>query len=461
MFTVSQAEVVDTGGRLPPFREHNILFVANLLALFFGNEEETRLLAQQVQGAETYGGRLVPILNLLYRGNDNRLLLERRPDEQLVTYFRDELRLGIPEIEVLTHDEYVALGAALKAKADEDARLLLERLPVGDVAAVDGYVTDEVLVALAGRLGLPTVSHPDGSRRGNNKLLLHEAMQRAGMPVFDTCLAATPEEVYGCLGRLKTMGYRLAAVKSQLGASGIGIVRVPVDAGPAQLGGITELLFFEGPCLVQGWLEVGQNGVTALTSPSVQLFVSDGAVYQYDVTEQILSDDSVHQGNESPPPYLAADPGLRRELVEQAAIAGRWLQEQGYRGTASVDFVVAHRGDQTARVFVCEINARVTGATYPAVLARHFAPEGGWIMRNLRLNQPVCGGALLDQLGRLGFLFRPGSGPGILPINFNTSDDGLVSKGQFLFLAGTPAACRDLLRQAEQALDLPWQYVRD
>ena len=38
----SSPEVIDTGGQLHAFWDHSVLFVANLLALFFGNEEETR-----------------------------------------------------------------------------------------------------------------------------------------------------------------------------------------------------------------------------------------------------------------------------------------------------------------------------------------------------------------------------------------------------------------------------------
>ena len=42
-------------------------FFANLLALFFGNEAETKSLADEVGEIDSYGGRLIPILNLIFR----------------------------------------------------------------------------------------------------------------------------------------------------------------------------------------------------------------------------------------------------------------------------------------------------------------------------------------------------------------------------------------------------------
>ncbi len=126
-----------------------MLFVANLLALFFGNEEETRLLRDEVRGSDTYGGRLVPMLNLLYRGGANQLVLERRPNPDLIDYFRGELGLGVPEIQVVGRHLYEDLGDQLIRPAA--------------AGTIDGYVTDEALTALARQLDLPTVSAPAGT----------------------------------------------------------------------------------------------------------------------------------------------------------------------------------------------------------------------------------------------------------------------------------------------------------
>lgn len=80
--------------------------------------------------------------------------------------------------------------------------------------------------------------------------------------------------------------------------------------------------------MVQGWIEVGINRVIDVKSPSVQLFLDDSSVHLYDITDQILSKDSVHEGNVSPPPYL--DEVLKTELLRQADLVGGWLHSQGY-----------------------------------------------------------------------------------------------------------------------------------
>lgn len=453
-------EVIDTGGRVHPFWDQSVLFVANLLALFFGNEDQTRLLQSEIQGADSYGGRLLPILNLLYRGGNNVLLLERSPNPAMQEYFASELRLGLPKIEILSHHDYLALGAHESSGSGGGPGGLAHRFDISQLSFVDGYVTDRTLTAIADSIHLPTVSSVRGSYRGNNKSLLYEALVAADLPVFDTYHAAFPEDVAPKISRLKQLGYRSAVIKSPLGASGIGIKKVSVDQDLRET--VPKMMFFEGPCMVQGWLEPGVQKIESITSPSVQMFLNESHVALYDVTNQFLSDQGVHQGNESPPGYLANNPDLRAELFRQAGIAGSWLHEQGYRGTASIDFLVAHRhNDPMPAVHVCEINARVTGATYPSVLARHFRPDGAWLMRNISLTEPVRGRQLLESLKQHECLFRAGDDQGVLPINLNLGGDDAVLKGQFLCLARSVPECHEILVKTEKSLGVPWRFDRD
>jgi hypothetical protein len=173
-----------------------------------------------------------------------------------------------------------------------------------------------------------------------------------------------------------------------------------------------------------------------------------------------LSDASIHEGNVSPPPWSVAHPELAEELFRQAAIAGEWLYAQGYRGTASSDFLVIRKHGQS-QVIICEINARVTGATYPAVLARPFMPDGCWYMRNLKFRQALDGDQLLSLMARAGVLYRRGADRGILPFNFNIDAQGKVIKGQFLCLGENRETCSVLLSQAWSELPLDWGYDRD
>ncbi len=444
-------EVHKHPGTLPRFWGRNAVFIANLLSLFFGNKQETEKLRDEVGALETYGGRLVPIIDILFTGGKNLLMLEREADGRLLKYFRDELGLGLPEMELLTHEEFTGGNDTAPRR-----RRILDHIRNHPAAWMDGFVTEERLVQTAELTAKQLISTLEGSKRGNNKLLLHRHLQAEGLPCFDTLLAEKPSDVPHFLADLRKAGYGRAVIKAQIGASGVGMIRMET-ASPAK---IPDYLFHEGPCMVEGWLDDSVPGVELLGSPSVQMFVHDQRLHLYDITAQFLNADSVHEGNQSPPPYLDGLPEITEALLYQAEVAGRWLHGLGYRGTASADFHVVRRNG-VPETRLCEINARVTGATYPAVLARRFAPEGAWLMRNVRFPEPRASDAVLRELDRTATLYRPGCDRGILPVNVNTNGQGLVTKAQLLALGKNPrdvASVVDLIRRHPS---IKWNYDRD
>ncbi|MFT5125113.1 MAG: hypothetical protein ACI9TH_004695 [Kiritimatiellia bacterium] len=436
-------------GQLPPSWNRSVIFFANLKSLFFGNQAERDFLLSEVRGVSTYGGRLIPLLNLLYHSEHNLLVLEEAPDPVLLQYFTQDLKLSIPEVRILPFDPYRQMQETDPCFQD-----------LADHAAdwVEGFVTDSYLGELTRRLGKQGTTSSEGSYQGNNKLLLHQHLEQQGLPTFDTFLAHSASEAVHALAGLRDQGYAGAVVKSPIGASGIGLFKLAAD--PAAAGTIPDYLFHEDACMVQGWLGDDLPGVSDIRSPSVQLFVHEDHLSLYDLTEQLLSPDSLHEGNVAPPPYLASHAGLQEELLRQAEVAGRWLHRTTYRGTASVDFLLAQRNGKT-EVRICEINARVTGATYPSMLARHFAPGEAWLMRNLRAHEPVPGEAILDALDTAGLLYHPRRIRGVLPINFNLNPEGQVFKGQFLCIAPDPEDCAELLREADELYTTEWSNTHD
>lgn len=441
----------DTQSVIPEFWDRNVLFFANLMSLFFGNDSELEELSSMVGEVDSYGGRLIPVINTIFRGRDNVLVLEREPDPALCQYFQEGLGLDLPRIEILAHHKYTS--DARRARDWAQNRLS------HDSYWIDGYVTDELLTSWASTLGKPTISSREGSQRGNNKRLLHEFLEDQDLPVTRTLIATQSSEIRSKLEVLQKHGFKNAAIRAAVGASGIGTAKIRL-ANQSAGSDIPDYFFHEGPCLVQGWIEKGVHGVTEVFSPSVQLFLDESTVHLFDITEQILSSDSVHEGNISPPPYLTRP--LRDELIRQAGIAGKWLYEQGYRGTASVDFIVAsHESKEIPIVYVSEINARITGATYPSVLARKFLPRCTWLMQNLRLDKPLGGAQLLKRLEDIALLYHTGEQAGLIPVNFNFNKEGLVSKAQMLFLGRDADHCRELVQLLEQADDLSFKTERD
>ena len=453
-----QVEIKSMPGQLPTFWNRSVIFFANMSSIFYDNCGELEKLKQQIGNLETYGGRLIPIINLMFRSVDNLLVLEKPPDQTLMRYFKEDLGMSLPNIEILPHSAYETLLTQVDKLSHDGINPTLTLIHQHRATWIDGFVSDNVLMNIAKTLNKPTVSSLEGSKRGNNKFLLHNHLSGNGFPVFDTISASSPDDVPACIATLRKSGYKKAVVKAQIGASGIGMITLPTTSCDAN--SIPEHFFFEGPCMVQGWLDETVTNIRHLGSPSVQMFLDDKTVSLYDITEQILNSKSVHEGNLSPPSYFSQGDYVYEELLRQAATAGSWLHDQGYRGTASVDFLVIDRRG-TVEVRVCEINARVTGATYPSVIARHFLPHDAWLMRNIRFIKPLRDTNLLKTLDQKGYLYYPDLQEGVLPVNFNLNEEGGVQKGQFLCLGKNVDDCLNMFKRIESILPLSWYYDRD
>jgi hypothetical protein len=445
-------------GELPAFWDRSVVFFANLMSMFFGNIEQMNQLNKEVSGARTYGGRLIPVIDILFQGGRNLLVLEKEPNESILNYQQGVLKLSLPNFVILPREFYEAINEANRTKHNpNEIENLMGQISSHPAKWTDGFVTDERLVLWSRRVNKSPINTEDECRRANNKLHLHNYLLERGLPVFDTEVAVSPFDVKRCLKALRANGYERAVAKSQIGASGIGMIHLETSMPEVEL---PAYMFYEGPCLIQGWICAGFQAIESVDSPSVQLFVGDQSIHIYDITEQILSKDSIHEGNIAPPPYLERYAGLEDELILQAALAAEWLYTNGYRGTASVDFLVVKRLGKF-EVRICEINARVTGATYPSVLSRRFIPNGAWLMRNVKTDMPMEGEELLKLIDGAGALYHLGKSEGFLPINFNLNESGKVIKGQFLYLAKDTNTCIEALENLSAVLPMGWQYDRD
>jgi hypothetical protein len=440
-------------GEPPDLWPGSAIFFADLYAIFYGEPEKTRQLEENVSGFFGYGGRLIPMLGLLYRGPDNLLVLQEPVEPDLPGYFADRLGLTVPPIEVLDHRRYETFYEGLTADPGLVGRLARHPAPL-----LDGYVTDPPLEAIAERLNKRLINTYAQSRDANDKILLHRFLERAGLPVFDGGEVAVGPDLEERLDDLRGMGYRRAVVRSSLGASGFGVETLDLEsATPRDLPGF---LLAEGRLLVQGWVEPGGRGVTKVASPSLQFFCGDSAHAVFDLTGQLLRDASIHEGNVAPPADLPGTGRAVEEILAQGAEVVRWVAGTGYRGTGSIDFLVYdHEG--APRVVVCEVNARVTGATYPSLLARRFRPGKAWLMRNFAFEPRLTGARMLAELDAAGVLFLPTRAEGVLPINFIRDEAGNVAKAQLLFLAETSERCMDMIVGCMGILPTRRRYERD
>lgn len=436
-------------GRLPTPWPLGSVFVGNLDCIFFGDQGKTSQLIANVTGFHGYGSRLLPILGLLFRG-DNLLLLQEAPDATLAGYFSRTLKLPLPDIALID----IPPGCAT---APDPSPQMMDRIRHHRATLMDGYVTDPYLEQLAADCGKTLVNSHQACRDANDKVLLFRFLTDTGMPIFDggeTDLTGGTAQRFAAL---KKMGYQRAVVRAPIGASGFGMSIVDL-AGDRT---IPTDLCAGGTVLIQGWIEERRMGVTDLSSPSVQFFAGPaGQITLYELTDQLLSRHSVHEGNMAPPAGPAADPAIREELIRQAKIVAGWVAEVGFNGPGSIDFLVGHRHG-IPFVNVCEVNARVTGATYPSLLALSLNPGGGWLMRNMVFGPCLTVGQFLDHLEHQGLLFLPGKNHGILPINLARTANGQISKCQLLFLAPDGSLCQQMVADFPSHLPTHCRFDRD
>jgi len=441
-------------GEIPALWNHGAVFLANIDRIFYGDEDKTAHLRTNVTGFSSYGARMFPILGLLYQGQ-NLLLLNEKPEKAMREYFATLPGLNLPETFALQAGD----GGPSGPQSGNFSKLV-EYVRVHSAEILDGYVTDPELENLARATGKRLTNSFESSRTANDKILLTRQLHKEGLPSFDGGEVTPGPDLESLLARLKARGYRKAIVRSALGASGFGMAIIDFSS-PPQPEALPAFLFREARVLCQGWVEVGIQGVGRILSPSVQFF-SGGPerVTLFDITEQLLSRQSVHEGNIVPPPDFPLVPGnpVFDELIRQAGIVCRWVAATGYRGTGSIDFLVYDQGGRVV-IKVCEVNARVTGATYPSLLARHFQPHGAWIMRNYTFEGCAHTHAFLNTLSARKLLFEPGREAGILPINVITDSGGYLRKAQILFLSPYPEDCRALSDQFPRVL--PYGCVHD
>ncbi|MFQ5508400.1 MAG: hypothetical protein ACE5FN_03590 [Leptospirillia bacterium] len=443
-------------GQMPRLWRGSALFFGDLYAIFYGEPEKTRQLQESVSGFFGYGGRLIPMLDLLYQGADNVLILQEHPNPEALAFFSERLGLSLPDIHVLDHRDYQNFGEGLaRNPALSD---LLKTHPATDI---DGYVTDPQLERIAATLNKTVVNSYKESRDANDKVALFRFLGEAGLPMFDGG-EVPPSELEDALNALADKGYAKAAVRSSLGASGFGVATLDLDpTHPSDL--FTALpghMLMEERLMVQGWVEPGNRNVKTVTSPSVQFFTDGNGITLFDLTGQLLRHAAIHEGNVAPPLDLPGDSGVVNELIEQSKEVVQWVASTGYRGTGSIDYLVYERGKQV-EVRVCEVNARVTGATYPALLARHFLPGKAWLMRNFGFEPEMGCGGLIDFLESENQLFVPGRREGVLPLNFICDGDGRVVKAQLLFLGGRPERCAEMLGRLSHLFPEHARYERD
>ncbi|HEY7534608.1 MAG TPA: hypothetical protein VH878_01525, partial [Thermodesulfobacteriota bacterium] len=167
-----------------------------------------------------------------------------------------------------------------------------------------------------------------------------------------------------------------------------------------------------------------------IVSPNIHVFIEPGKgrIFCIGITDQLLRDDLVHEGNIYPP-----SANTLNEMISSSLKISKWLQAVGYSGFAGFDFG-EYFDTETGEIkhFLAEINPRINAAFYPKVLMEHLnrkQTQNGrpTIEAFLSIEKKTKAKSFSELCGLCGDLFfKPETGKGLVPYNI-----GLLEHGTF------------------------------
>ncbi|MGH7901615.1 MAG: hypothetical protein ACRENZ_07745, partial [Thermodesulfobacteriota bacterium] len=156
-------------------------------------------------------------------------------------------------------------------------------------------------------------------------------------------------------------------------------------------------------------------------SPNILMHIEpkNGRILCVGVTDQILSDKLVHEGNIYP-----SSARTLKDMMNSARRISKWLQAERYSGLVGFDFgeyFNSERGE--FKHFLAEINPRTNAATYPKSLMEHLNKKqkrksGPYIQAFLSTNIKSKARSFAELSEWHGHLFfNPRIGKGLVPYN--------------------------------------------
>ncbi len=183
----------------------------------------------------------------------------------------------------------------------------------------------------------------------NDKLQLKNFLISAGLPFIEWISTADPDIIREYF--YKTEHYFF---KSPQGVSGYGFWSNQKNTLP-------DILEW------YNWEEIIiERVIEKIGSPSIQFCIWWDKIIKsciFGYTDQILQDWQYYLGNASPSNFLQTHPHLTQKIFSLSEAVIRYIQSIGYIGFWGIDFMIGSDDE----VYATEVNARFTGATYPAI----------------------------------------------------------------------------------------------
>lgn len=234
------------------------------------------------------------------------------------------------------------------AKNISQNNILIQEIKQKNFKKIIPFFVNEDMDELAKILDIPLSVSKEIFEKANDKLFLKKFLQEAQLPTIEWTFTSDIEILKQYFSKKERFLF-----KDPLWVSGYGFW----DNSENTLEELLENY---------GWKElIIEKFIEKESSPSVQFFISEnretGIIFW--ITDQILENGKIYLWNKSPSKYVHTS--IWEKLISQSEKIIEYIAKMWYTWFWGIDFIV----DVSQEVYTTEVNARFTGATYPAVTA--------------------------------------------------------------------------------------------
>jgi len=303
---------------------------------------DTRLLIKHdvlphIPYVQYYDQRVLPILK------NTTLILADGLDSRILSYFQSfGLCENIDIIDVPNNPECTLTEIILW---DTD---LIERIRARKFKKIVPLFVDSSVEKLAEVLGIQLILSKEEVTQANDKLALKKFLISEKLPTVEGVSTDNPSIISEYFSRAEHYFF-----KSPLWVSWYGFWSNKNNS-------LDQILSqYEGKEIII------ERVIEKIWSPSIQFFIDsitwDGYIFAF--TDQILENWQHYLWNSSPSTFLLTHPNIIDNIIEQSESIIGYMKSIWYRWFWWIDFMI----DAHGHVYATEVNARFTGATYPAI----------------------------------------------------------------------------------------------
>lgn len=286
----------------------------------------------------SYDQRILPILS------NTTLVISDPLYPEIFEYLH---RMGLTNnVDIIWITNNISIPLTENILQDES---ILKKLRDKKFKKVINCFIDERVEELAHTIGAITDINSDISRWANDKAKLKQYLEKNHLPTINGTYTVDSEIIKNYFNKEEEYFF-----KSPQGVSGYGFWSNKKNS-------LDEILQWIGEDEI-----IIEQVIIKESSPSIQFCiygekdVRKACIFGF--TDQILEGGQYYLGNQSPSIYHG-NSFIEKEIIRQSEAIMEYLMNIGYVGFGWIDFIVTPEHT----IYATEVNARFTGATYPAI----------------------------------------------------------------------------------------------